>query len=43
MKMLNNAKERFGLRHAQTLDGKILYLRVAQNCKSLEIEQKWLD
>ena len=41
MKMLNNAKERFGLRHARTLDGKIYYLRVAQNRKSLEIDQKW--
>ena len=41
MKMLNNAKGRFGLRHARTLDGKIYYLRVAQNRKSLEIEQKW--
>ena len=41
MKMLNNAKGRFGLRHARTLDGKIYYLRVAQNHKSLEIEQKW--
>ena len=42
-KLLNNTKEQFGFRNIWTLDGKFtIWLRVAQNLKSLEVEQKWL-